>query len=79
MDLSLFWIKFCDMLWDYRLNIRTRGVFEVSTVGAFHYATVSYTFIREILRSLFLKPTDVFVDLGCRKGRVVCLAERLNI
>lgn len=79
MTPSIFWIKLCNMLWDYRLNIRTKGVFEVSVADAVHYSTISYKLLRVILRSLFLKPTDVFVDVGCGKGRVVCLAARLNI
>jgi precorrin-6B methylase 2 len=34
--------------------------------------------VNKILRSLALQPSDVFVDIGCGKGRVVCCAARYS-
>ena len=44
-----------------------------------YYATVPYRAIFRILTFLSLKPSDVFVDLGCGKGRVVCCAATYDI
>ena len=40
----------------------------------FRYSTIGYWYIRRILRVVKPGPEDVFCDLGCGMGRVVCLA-----
>jgi SAM-dependent methyltransferase len=67
------------MGWEFRLGISTRGVVRVPDPDSFYYATMSYPTILSILRHLSLKPTDVFVDLGCGKGRVVCCASLFDV
>jgi SAM-dependent methyltransferase len=63
-----------------RLNIRTYGVdHELSYPDAVPYQALAYPAIRAILRKLLLGPDDVFVDIGCGKGRVVCCAGRYPI
>jgi predicted RNA methylase len=68
------------MLWEYRLGINSRGIVYGATESDFHhYSTVSYRSTMAILRNLSLKPSDVFVDIGCGKGRVLCCASRYRI
>jgi SAM-dependent methyltransferase len=43
---------------------------------AVYYATIDYSLIHEVINRLSLKPDDIFVDVGCGKGRVLCLAAR---
>ncbi len=70
-------LKFSSALWEYRLGINSRGISK--TPGSHDYATVSYLEIMAIMRSLSLKSSDVFVDLGCGKGRVLCCASRFKV
>lgn len=44
-----------------------------------HYATMSYASIRDVLRHLALDSSDVFVDIGSGKGRVLCCAARYPV
>lgn len=46
---------------------------------AVEYGSVDHRNIRKSLDRLHLTPADVFVDIGCGKGRVVCLAARRPI
>jgi cyclopropane fatty-acyl-phospholipid synthase-like methyltransferase len=61
---------------EQRLGISTRGVLPVDHDDAVHYATMGYGTIWRILSHLQLQPGDVFVDIGCGKGRVLCCAAR---
>ncbi|MBB3978172.1 SAM-dependent methyltransferase [Rhizobium azooxidifex] len=61
---------------DLWLNIGTAGTAPAESVGHVYYATISYRCIRSLLDSLDLSHDDRFVDVGCGKGRVVCLAAR---
>jgi cyclopropane fatty-acyl-phospholipid synthase-like methyltransferase len=61
---------------EVRLGISTRGMVDVDHPDSAYYATMSYPAIRRVLRGLALRPTDVFVDIGCGKGRVLCCAAR---
>lgn len=71
----------CDnMLWEYRLGIKSRGEsFSTPDSDSVPYSTVPYRMIVKILRHLALDPADVFVDIGCGKGRVLCCASRFRI
>jgi len=66
---------------EFVLNISTRGVSpsDPDHPENIHYGTVSYSTIERILDHLNLGPSDVFVDLGCGKGRVLCCAARRQI
>jgi hypothetical protein len=63
---------------DSELNIATSGSkFEVAPTAAgdgIHYSPSPYRQFQEVLAGLRMSSADVFVDLGCGKGRVVCVA-----
>jgi SAM-dependent methyltransferase len=61
---------------EQRLGISTRGVLEIDHADAVHYATMGYGLVGRILDHLQLRPDDVFVDIGCGRGRVLCCAAR---
>ena len=44
-----------------------------------HYSTMNYSTIHSILDQLALGPSDVFVDVGSGKGRVLCCAARYPV
>jgi predicted RNA methylase len=68
------------MLWEYKLGVNTRGIVKDAKESDSHYySTISYHLTMAILRSLFLISSDVFVDIGCGKGRVLCCASRFGI
>jgi SAM-dependent methyltransferase len=64
---------------EQRLGISTRGVLDVDHADAVQYATMGYGLIGRILDHLELRPDDVFVDIGCGRGRVLCCAARRPI
>jgi predicted RNA methylase len=68
--------KIGNMTWEYRLGISTRGVngAEIVDDEHIHYGTVPYRTINAVLDRIGPLPGEVFVDLGCGKGRVVCCA-----
>jgi len=57
-----------------RLGIRTSGARQVNVADAVDYSTFAYAGIKRVLDRLELREDDVFVDVGCGKGRVVCAA-----
>ena len=70
-----------DRYWDHQLGIRTcyddaefkeRAAFKDEVL----YRPTSYHRIRKMIEYLKLGPEDVFVDLGCGKGRVVAMVAR---
>lgn len=65
-----------NLWWETRLGISTRGVADIDYPDACHYASMPYSTVYPILRHLALGPSDVFVDIGCGKGRVLCAAAR---
>jgi SAM-dependent methyltransferase len=67
--------------WELRLNIRTSGVdHDVSHhPDAVPYEALGYPAIWTIFDELRMGPADVFVDIGCGKGRVTCCAARLGV
>ena len=77
--------KIDNALWERRLRILTRGTYRKEGAAQsmpaeqHYYATVPYRAIFRILTFLSLKPSDVFVDLGCGKGRVICCAATYDI
>lgn len=42
----------------------------------FVYGTIGYLNVRKILRVVEPRPQDVFYDIGCGKGRILCVAAR---
>jgi cyclopropane fatty-acyl-phospholipid synthase-like methyltransferase len=66
--------RLSDRLWSQRLGIETSGTKDVHAPDANRYATFAFRSINLILDRLQLKPNDVFLDIGCGKGRVICCA-----
>ncbi len=64
---------------DRRMGTDTGGTVAPSLPGAYSYATLSYSEIDAILDALALQPGDVFVDIGCGKGRVLCCAAQRKL
>jgi predicted RNA methylase len=74
--------KAANTCWELRLGIRTRRFQEDTpwiTSEHVEYRPTSYPLIFRILDFLELTPSDVVVDLGCGKGRVVCCAARYRL
>jgi len=61
-------------MWDLRLGIDTGGTMPTAVADAYQYSTISYPATFAILDHLGLEARDVFVDVGCGKGRVLCCA-----
>lgn len=73
-------LRASNLMWELLLGISTRGAApEIGTEEYAPYATAPYAALHAILAHLKLRPDDVFVDLGCGKGRVVCCAARLAV
>ena len=66
--------KLANLARDWRLGISTRGTAATTRAGGVFYASVNYDDTIEVLRRLELRPSDVFIDVGAGKGRVLCLA-----
>lgn len=45
----------------------------------YNYATVDYLHVYRIMRLLKLRSSDTLFDLGCGKGRIVCVASRFGV
>lgn len=69
--------RLADRVAEQKLAIETQGPKNVDFPDAKMYAYVAYRSIFKILHRLQLRPDDVFVDIGCGKGRVVCCAATL--
>ena len=61
------------------LGIHTTGYAASTVQWGVHYTPLPYRAIRQILDRMSLGADDVFVDIGCGKGRVVCCASRLRL
>lgn len=71
--------RICDRYWESLFNINTRGGAPSPHPDAHHYGYLAYHTYFSIFDRLQLTPADVVVDLGCGKGRVVCIAARYEI
>ncbi len=63
--------KINNALNDLLLGISTRGVLDSFVSDGHHYATLDYDAVKTLLHSLDLQSDDVFMDIGCGKGRVM--------
>lgn len=61
------------------LGIDTRGAVQPPNAEGVHYTPLPYPMVFRMLRMLRLDGNDVFVDVGCGKGRVVCCAARWRL
>jgi SAM-dependent methyltransferase len=64
---------------EVRLRVHTRGIFETNIPDGVHAVTVGFHTANRVLDRLSLAPDDVFTDIGCGTGRVVCLAARRRV
>jgi precorrin-6B methylase 2 len=58
------------------LGVQTTGYAAAPGKWGVHYTPIPYQVIHRILKRLSLVSEDVFVDIGCGKGRAVCCACR---
>jgi len=65
-----------DRYWEKRLGVDTGGWVAVELNDGMLYEATPYLLIEDILCYLNLGADDVFLDLGCGKGRVTCMAAR---
>jgi SAM-dependent methyltransferase len=66
-----------DMFWERRLNTRTASWDAISVPApsdSLGYEGTPYLMLVEVFRHLKLRMNDVFVDVGCGKGRVLLMA-----
>lgn len=77
----MFWHlqRLANLAHDWLLGISTRGAVPTDKPDAVYYATVNYSETRQVLQRLNLQPSDVFVDVGAGKGRVLCLAAQHKV
>ncbi len=66
--------KLRNLLWERRLGISTHGTVPVDHPDSSNYSAMPYSTVRKVLRRLALEASDVFVDIGSGKGRVLCCA-----
>ncbi len=71
--------KIINFYHDNKFGIKTSGVVEVQNQDSVHYATFSYHTIFHILNHLKFNKSDIFIDLGCGKGRVLCCAAQFKL
>jgi hypothetical protein len=77
--LQVLWHRAYSWWYEFYLRIETRGAVQPVTHEGVHYTPLPYPMIFRMLRLLDLQPSDVFVDVGCGKGRVVCCVCRVPI
>jgi precorrin-6B methylase 2 len=66
-----------NLRWETQLGIATRGISDdVHKPDSFEYSAMNYSKVQSVLQHLSLQSSDIFVDVGCGKGRVVCCAAR---
>lgn len=68
-----------DRIHDFILGIRTVGLIKSPVPGFQASVTLPYKDIIQILTAIDMTKEDVFVDIGCGLGRVVCCAARLPV
>jgi predicted RNA methylase len=77
--LQILWHKVYSLWCETSLGIDTRGAVAPLTKEGVHYTPLPYPMIFGMLKLLDLQASDVFVDVGCGKGRVVCCVCRVPI
>lgn len=73
------WHRALSLWYEAYLGIDTRGAVDSLTAEGVHYTPLPYAMIFRLIDFLSLTPTDVFVDVGCGKGRVTACVCRLPV
>lgn len=65
-----YWLY--SLIWDYRLagKLLDKTVFN-DEPGAYPVQSISYLYLKELLKVVKLQKEDVFVDVGCAWGRLI--------
>lgn len=77
--LRVIWQKVQSLWFEIYFGIHTRGYAPPPTDEGISYSPLPYSVIFRMLKYLDMKEHDVFVDVGCGKGRVVCCVCRTPI
>jgi SAM-dependent methyltransferase len=73
---------------EYSINIRTDHRFvawhrgsclQSENSDAEPYETIDFFYLRKVIRTLDPRPDDVFYDVGCGMGRILCLVARKKV
>lgn len=78
-QISVAWQKLSSVLTERWLGIQTTDRVEALTSEGIHYTPLPYVMISRLFEVLNPGKDDVFLDVGCGKGRVLCCAGRLPI
>jgi predicted RNA methylase len=76
---KVLWHRAYSWWCELSLGVKTRGAVGPLTPDGVHYTPLPYPLISRMFEVLQMRPEDVFVDVGCGKGRVVCCAARFPI
>src|SRR4051794_25559731 len=71
--------RLSNVAWERRLGVSTRGICPIDHPDSVHYATIGFADVNRVLQRLELGESDVFVDIGSGKGRVLCCAARYSL
>ena len=72
-------VRFHNRYWEKRFGADTGGWVAVALADGMLYEATPYLLIEDLLCYLDLQADDVFLDLGCGKGRVTCMAARTAV
>jgi 16S rRNA G966 N2-methylase RsmD len=76
-QINVAWQKVSSILTERWLGIHTTDRVEALTAEGIHYTPLHYVMISRMFEVLQPTKNDVFLDVGCGKGRVLCCASRL--
>jgi len=72
-----------DYHYDKRYNISTIGsnkdIIKSKYNDSYNYQPLPYEHLSRLIKNLKLKKDDVFIDIGCGKGRVICILGQKRI
>ena len=72
-------LRFHERYWEKRLGVDTGGWIAVELDDGMLYEATPYLLLEDLLCFLDLQAHDVFLDLGCGKGRVTCMVARTAV
>ena len=86
LTLKLFYLKFDNRFFDLRYGIDSSQNVSLDKLNfqitnkteGMEYGTIAPYFIQKILELVKFDTSDIFVDLGCGKGRVLLIASKFN-